>query len=215
MTRITKQYDERRAEIVSVASMLFTQKGYSETSIDAIVQTVGVAKGTFYHYFKSKQLILRAIIDSIVSDVVNYYQTLIDDNDLSATEKLTNMLAGSEKMALIQPEIMQALHKPENRELQEQMNIVAVTTITPMIVAVVEQGYEKGEFSKTMPSTTESVQLLLAGNQFILDSGLFEWQQQKQQAFFSARQALFEMLLGVETGTFSFLGPKESKRSTA
>ena len=55
MARIVKEADERRNEILDAAETLFTEKGYSKTTIIDILNQVGIAKGTFYYYFKSKE----------------------------------------------------------------------------------------------------------------------------------------------------------------
>ena len=57
MTRIVKAPDVRRSELIACAQRLFYSMGYENTSVSDIVNEVGVAKGTFYYYFKSKQAI--------------------------------------------------------------------------------------------------------------------------------------------------------------
>lgn len=61
--KVTKTYDERHAEIMEVSLRLFIQNGMKETTVNEIVKAVNIAKGTFYHYFESKDdliLMLRA-----------------------------------------------------------------------------------------------------------------------------------------------------------
>lgn len=58
---------ERRHEIVGKAAELFDEMGYYPTSMDDIAQAVGLAKPTLYHYFRSKDSILVAIHDVIIS----------------------------------------------------------------------------------------------------------------------------------------------------
>lgn len=61
--RVTKTYDERHTEILEVSLQLFIRHGLKETTVNDIVKAVDIAKGTFYHYFQSKDdliLILRA-----------------------------------------------------------------------------------------------------------------------------------------------------------
>lgn len=53
----------RRSEILDVAQRLFYLKGYDQTSVQDIITEIGIAKGTFYHYFNSKLELLDAIID--------------------------------------------------------------------------------------------------------------------------------------------------------
>jgi AcrR family transcriptional regulator len=43
----------RRTEILDVAQSLFYRKGYEPTSVQDIITEIGIAKGTFYHYFSA------------------------------------------------------------------------------------------------------------------------------------------------------------------
>lgn len=54
---------EREAEILDVATRLFYEKGYSETSIQDIANRLGILKGSLYHYIQSKEDLLVAVID--------------------------------------------------------------------------------------------------------------------------------------------------------
>ena len=45
----------RREEIVEIASQLFYAQGFGATGIKQIIDTVGIAKGTFYTHFDSKE----------------------------------------------------------------------------------------------------------------------------------------------------------------
>jgi len=55
MMRIVKEYDERRNEIIDTAKKLFITKGYNKSSVNDILNEIGIAKGTFYYYFASKE----------------------------------------------------------------------------------------------------------------------------------------------------------------
>ena len=65
MPRVVKDYDERYAEFLEAAQQLFFSKGYERTTVQEIIKMVGVAKGTFYYYFGSKQAVLEAVVQSI------------------------------------------------------------------------------------------------------------------------------------------------------
>lgn len=58
-------HDEKRQRIVNRARSLFLEQGVSQTSISQIAHAVGVAKGLFYYYFKTKEDVLYAVIDQI------------------------------------------------------------------------------------------------------------------------------------------------------
>ncbi|MDN5434522.1 MAG: TetR/AcrR family transcriptional regulator, partial [Acinetobacter sp.] len=59
--RQTKPAEVRIDELMNAAQTLFLEKGVEATTISEIIASVGVAKGTFYHYFESKQHIVEAL----------------------------------------------------------------------------------------------------------------------------------------------------------
>ncbi|HBT17621.1 MAG TPA: TetR/AcrR family transcriptional regulator, partial [Firmicutes bacterium] len=69
--RITKEYDERRNEILDTAEELFNMKGYDKCTVNDILKAVGIARGTFYYYFKSKEEVLDAIVSRYTDFVVS------------------------------------------------------------------------------------------------------------------------------------------------
>jgi TetR/AcrR family transcriptional regulator, transcriptional repressor for nem operon len=56
-----------REGVVLAARALMTAKGYAATSVDQICETAGVTKGTFFHYFPSKEAIAGAALESYCS----------------------------------------------------------------------------------------------------------------------------------------------------
>jgi len=55
--------DFRRAQVIAAARERFTKHGLAGTTMDGIAQAAGVAKGTVYLYYKSKEEIFRQILD--------------------------------------------------------------------------------------------------------------------------------------------------------
>lgn len=190
-------------EIMLVAQVLFNELGYTKTSVETIIQKANIAKGTFYYYFKSKQDILRSLVEHTSEQMQTLLHAIVADKNVSAIEKLQRMLQGPQKQALVDTPIMQIIHKPENRELQEQLNIESVERIAPLFTTVFKQGYEEGVFTQQVG--LETVQLIFAGSAFVLESGIFNWPAKKHRLFFEALQNLLEKITGAKIGTFSFI----------
>ena len=55
---LQKDRDNMKEEIIKNSLKLFERKGFSETSIQDIVDSIGVTKGTFYYYYASKENLL-------------------------------------------------------------------------------------------------------------------------------------------------------------
>ena len=203
MKRIVKDPDVRRLEIITVAEKLFEKRGYTKTSVESIIKKADIAKGTFYYYFKAKSDILQAIVERVGEDIIEHFNFIIETNHSSAIEKLRRMIRSPEKKIKTQSSIMAIIHKPENRELQEQLNIQAMKMIAPLITKVLKQGYNEGVFSKK--ASVESVQLILAGSQFVLDSRLFHLSDKKRTAFLQQFKSLLEQTVGAKPGALSFI----------
>ncbi len=65
-----RQATDRRERILDNASELFAAKGYHGTTIDEIVQATGIAKGTFYIYFDSKEELLVEVIKRLIESTL-------------------------------------------------------------------------------------------------------------------------------------------------
>ncbi|MFE3973767.1 MULTISPECIES: TetR/AcrR family transcriptional regulator [unclassified Peribacillus] len=71
---------------------LFEKKGFSETSISDIVESVGVTKGTFYYYFKSKEQLLMDIHIAYIDELLSEQEIIISDTRKNCKEKLFVMV---------------------------------------------------------------------------------------------------------------------------
>jgi AcrR family transcriptional regulator len=74
----TKPPEVRREELLDAAEQLFLAQGVAATSVDAIVAGAGVAKGTFYLYFQSKEQLLSALQQRFIDDVCTGLQAAVD-----------------------------------------------------------------------------------------------------------------------------------------
>jgi len=66
---------EKHEAILAAAQRLFGYYGYRRTAIDDIAQEAGIAKGTVYLYFKSKEEIFRALCQQLIEQVLSATET--------------------------------------------------------------------------------------------------------------------------------------------
>lgn len=90
ITRIRKDPDVRRTELIDVAFELFNSNGYEKTMIVDIVKKAGLAKGTFYYYFPTKEAILEAIYILWATDLVTSF--LLESRQATALDKLHDFI---------------------------------------------------------------------------------------------------------------------------
>jgi len=203
MVRITKTPQERRLEIIETAKKLFRDRGYDNTPVEAIIKEMGVAKGTFYYYFKSKEEVLEAIVDHTLDQIVKMAEQVADDASMNALTKMERLLSYSHIGDEDTKDVAEHLHSPANRELHEVTNIQTVLRLSPVLAKIVEQGNEEKVFNAKRP--LETIQFLLTGGQFLLDGGLFDFSEQEIFERRMVMQEIIEKALGAERGTFDFM----------
>lgn len=71
---------------------LFEKKGFSETSISDIVESVGVTKGSFYYYFTSKEQLLMDIHLAYIDELLSEQEIIMLDPRKSCKDKLFDMV---------------------------------------------------------------------------------------------------------------------------
>ncbi|MEA3475217.1 MAG: TetR/AcrR family transcriptional regulator [Candidatus Cloacimonadota bacterium] len=164
MVRIIKKYEERKKEIVDTAQSLFYQKGYEKTSVNFIIETIGISKGTFYYYFKSKEDLLDSIVEEFTKEIISKLEPVVNNNSLDAITKLNEFYrqAGmykAENISLIKT-LINTLYNDKNLLLRYKMNKRAVETTLPLLSKIFEQGKNEGSFDIEYPVETARIILL-------------------------------------------------------
>ena len=76
-----------RQRIIDAADNLFYRRGYNQTSFQDISDATGIPRGNFYYYFKTKDEILNAVVDSRIADLTSMLSQCDNETD-NATERL-------------------------------------------------------------------------------------------------------------------------------
>lgn len=81
-----------KEKITGASIRLFEKKGFSETSIQDIVDSLGVTKGTFYYYFSSKEELLMDIHLGYINELLVQQERILADEVKSSKEKLFEII---------------------------------------------------------------------------------------------------------------------------
>ena len=92
--RVVKEAEERKNEILDVAERLFGAKGFDNTSTSDILNEIGIARGTLYYHFKSKEDILDAMIDRMTDRLVERAAEIIKKKEIPVWQRLTLIECG-------------------------------------------------------------------------------------------------------------------------
>jgi AcrR family transcriptional regulator len=80
---------ERRLQILAAAREVFAKRGYHQTTIDDIVLSAGVARGTFYLYFEDKRAVFSDLIDRFAAKLSMAIERIVTDD---ATRPVANQV---------------------------------------------------------------------------------------------------------------------------
>ncbi|HBY57358.1 MAG TPA: hypothetical protein DEG96_05795 [Candidatus Atribacteria bacterium] len=155
MTRITKEYHERKNEILDTAQELFLTQGYEKVSVDNIIKKIGIAKGTFYYYFKSKEDLLNKLVKRMVDKIKIEIKKIVEKNDLDAISKLEKAysVAGNIKLENIHliKLMLNILYKKDNLILRYKVYKSNVELVVPEFAKIIEQGVKENLFNTPYP----------------------------------------------------------------
>lgn len=171
MTRTVKVYEDRRTEILDTAQQLFYTQGYENCSVRTIIDTIGIAKGTFYHYFDSKQALLDGVIERMVSQRLELTKAIIHNNELDALAKFNRFYGdlGSWKNAnrAFFTSILPIFFADDNLLLRHKMQQASFARVLPLLTAVIQQGIAERVFDTDYPE--DAAEIILS-----MGSGLSE-----------------------------------------
>jgi len=58
-----------RSQLVAIATRMFAERGYEDTSIEAVLREAGVSRGSLYHHFASKEALFEAVAEEVETSV--------------------------------------------------------------------------------------------------------------------------------------------------
>ena len=155
MARITKEYHVRKNELLDTAQELFFTKGYRRTSVDAIIKKVGVSKGTFYYYFKSKEDLLDKLVKKMTGQIQLEVKKITERTDLDALTKLNEAYITTRKIKLENIELiklyLKVLYKDENIILRHKIYMSNIGLLVPEFAKIIQQGVEEKVFNTPFP----------------------------------------------------------------
>lgn len=142
-----------REQLIDSAAALFESKGFDQTSMNDIARELGLVRSAVYHYFRSKEEILAALVESESVTPSNELEAIRAATDLTATEKLrraivsgvTRRLSGQSRfnmLSRLEPQIPEPLRPQYNKSRRH---------ILDLYVQLIEEGIASGEFREVDP----------------------------------------------------------------
>lgn len=148
--------------ILLVSTRLFTEKGYDKTSMQDIVDALGMSKGAIFHHFKSKEEIFNEVVSRQFQYVEQMLSTWIAEmQGLRAKEKLMRILEKN-----LSDQRAHALDGVFSSQIQNPHLIVAnmkdgVKKSAPIFAEIMREGVEDGSITTEFPDECAEAFFLL------------------------------------------------------
>jgi TetR/AcrR family transcriptional regulator, fatty acid metabolism regulator protein len=151
-----KQRQEREALILQVAEEMLMEKGYYETSIEEIAARVGIAKGTVYLHFPSKEDLVVAIFERDMQKLADFIGAIVS-SPMTARGKMEAILQFMyEGISNKRMQMLDSLYNSaELRRIfleKEACTRHVWEELSARIASVLDEGKATGEFDKTLPT---------------------------------------------------------------
>ncbi|QKD79517.1 TetR/AcrR family transcriptional regulator [Actinomyces marmotae] len=208
MPRVSKPAAERREEILDAAERLFAAKGVSATTTGDILDAVGIAKGTLYYHFTSKDAILSALIERTAAMIAERAAQAAASG-LPAPRRFMAVI-GAMRVKGDAAALIDGLHDAANTHFHLLSLVTTIRALTPILVGVVEDGIAEGSFTCSDPRTT--IEILLTSGAMLVDEGIFTGEAdqapRRMAGVLLAAEALLSTAPGALTGPAAPASPE-------
>ena len=190
-----KKGERRKQDLLNIAYRMFIEKGYENTSVDDIIIEAGIAKGTYYYYFESKEATLEAVIEMMIEKAENIAKAALM-NPVPIPQKLASVVYAFQpkKDEIV---ITDVLERKENIVMHDKIGKKIVEVAVPILSDIVREGIAQGIFVCT--NVEERVKMLLIMSQNMFDYGAYS------NKDIEVYVDMLEKSLGAKEGTMSFI----------
>ncbi|MFM9381060.1 TetR/AcrR family transcriptional regulator [Pseudomonas sp. UV AK001] len=139
-------YDDTRQHLLDTGHRMMAEKGFTSVGLNEILQTAGVPKGSFYHYFKSKELYGQALLEDYFVCYLADMERRLTLPDLNARERLMDYWQGWQDRCTLEghgDECLVVKLSAEVADLSEAMRLTlrdGAERVVASITTCIEQG---------------------------------------------------------------------------
>lgn len=198
-----KEAMERRNEILDVADELFSQKGFDGTSTNDILEKVGIARGTLYYHFKSKEDIMDALIERYNAQILGTAKEIAANKSIPVNERIIRVVMALNISDGKSKEIIDHIHKPQNALMHQKIQKVIINGLPPILTEIIREGIEQGLFSTPYPY--ECMEMIVAYTNTVFDDDMVDMTDEERASRIPAFVFNVERLLGVESGSLMYM----------
>lgn len=160
-----QEYAEKRAEILDVTWRLMYSKGYEQLTIKDIIDELKISKGAFYHYFRSKQEVLEALLERMRAQGEQIFNQVMQEPDLTTIARLQRFFDTvgrwkvSQKAQIIS--LLRGWYADENAIVRLRVTESMIQHVAPMLGQLIARGAEEGVLMTPYPDLAGTISLTM------------------------------------------------------
>lgn len=187
---MNKKSELRKNAILDATEELIALYGVDNTGTNAILQKVGIARGTLYHHFQSKQEIIDALILRRIDHLLEKAKKIASDQTIPVYERLFATIGA---LNMGENELLSYLHRPENSLIHQKTQQILMQKVPPLLLSILEEGQANHLIQTKYP--LEAIEMLLLYAQFAFAPNIPQAEQENKE---KALLYQMERLLGIE-----------------
>ena len=185
--RVIKAPDERRREILEAASKLFRERGFESTTVQSVAAEAGLAAGTVYLYFPSKEAIVAALQEDfeagLIEAVAEISEAVLAEEahsgqDVAYEEVVSRLVDGLVDYSLEHRDVAEILAREKSARAMTADSPLLKGALTDLLTRIITEGVRLGHVQATDPemsayllhvaSTTVIGQAIAIGDEALL-----------------------------------------------
>ena len=173
-TKLSKKQTDKQQKIVEMAIKMFAEKGYANTSTNEIAKAAGVAEGTIFRHYGTKDNLLLSVIlpflkDSIPSIAEDVFNEIMTEDVGSFEDFLRALLKNRLNFIKENKEIFQIVVKEflYKEELRNELMPYFANNIGVRIINVIDMYKDRGELIDLPSSTIQRLMFTFLGGYFV------------------------------------------------
>jgi AcrR family transcriptional regulator len=157
----------KKEAILEVATLLFSEKGFKDTSMAEVSKLTGVAGGTIFYHFKNKEELLLSILDAVKKRIIEEFDRYFQEEEFtSGLEMIEGAISFYFYLAGLMEEQFLILHRHYPYKLAE-VNPVCRNHLEAIFTCIVEiferallRGQEDGSVARELSAIKTALILL-------------------------------------------------------
>ena len=154
---------EKRRRFLEIARRRFVADGYARTSVSAIVREAGVAQGTFYLYFKSKERLLGSLRREVLMDYIGALKEG-SAGDGPADARLLAGISAIHDRVQHHSDLVRVFRQAATGEESERQVLQGRRSLARPLAALIEEGITDGSFTVDDPALSAHFLISLLAN---------------------------------------------------